>query len=176
MYKYILASLGGTLIGALLMRSYDKRYLYSVCEFEYVDEVNPRDELEERMAIAAEQECPQDDEDLEQYPVMNVEEYNEIADEYSSTGIYLIEEVEFAAGQMGYNCDALTFYAKDYTWADGNDQIIPDIERYVGTCVSRLVDLRKAGALYVRNEKYGLDLELIWNEGSYNEIVLGIED
>ena len=69
----------------------------------------------------------------------------------------------------------MTYFQKDDTLIDETEEIIPDVDRTVGTKnLSRFGDgSEDDSTVYVRNERLRGDIELTLDERSYVEVVLG---
>lgn len=71
----------------------------------------------------------------------------------------------------------LTYYEGDDTLADDKDKVMNDQERLltVGTHLSDFgLFSNDPNAVYIRNHKLNMDLEVVKNQGSYSEVVAGL--
>lgn len=71
----------------------------------------------------------------------------------------------------------LTYYEGDDTLADDKDNVMNDQERLltVGTHLSDFgLFSNDPNAVYIRNHKLNMDLEVVKNQGSYSEVVAGL--
>lgn len=90
-------------------------------------------------------------------------------------GPYVISEEDYAS-DWRFEKITITYYSGDQTLADEDETIIDDVDRVVSDeAIKQLVD-EDLGAIYVRNEKLGIDYEVTLNYGDYSEIVLGFTD
>ncbi len=79
---------------------------------------------------------------------------------------YEISEREYSYGDRSFGKACLTFYEKDRILCDDDGQPC-DINEYVGRrCIARLKD---EDAVYIRNERKGMDYEVVLLEEWFNE-------
>ena len=88
---------------------------------------------------------------------------------------YVITAEEFGQNEKDYNQVTVTYYAEDDVLADEKDEVIDDMDGVIGE-----PNLGKFGygsgdrnVVYVRNDRLGLDVEVVRHTGKYAEIVLG---
>lgn len=90
-------------------------------------------------------------------------------------GPTIITEEDFAS-DWRFEKATITYYSGDQTLADEDDTMIDDI---AGTVSQEALDLlvgEDLDAVYVRNEKLGMDYEITLNYNDYSEVVLGFTD
>lgn len=93
---------------------------------------------------------------------------------------YIISEDEFMDPNVFTEFDrgTLLYYEKDDTLATDRDEVITDVENTVGS--SALTNFghlsNNKDVVFVRNVKLGMNFEIIREEGSFKETVLGISD
>lgn len=129
------------------------------------------DELEDAYdAISEEFDGPEDDE-----PEIDRGEENMI----DVSPIRMISDEEFNETMNHYDKISIVYYAGDGTLADERDEIIPDIEQTIG--LNALETLEAFGAMgvesdiiHVRNDNIAVDFEVVRDDNSYSEVVLGV--
>lgn len=91
---------------------------------------------------------------------------------------YVISRAEFEEAEPGHDIMTCTWYDGDSTLCDERDQMIDDVEGTVGEA-----NLARFGAgsddpniVYIRNEKRGLDIEVVLSHESYAAAVMGFND
>ena len=86
---------------------------------------------------------------------------------------YPISYEEFS--DDAFEKDTITYYYGDDTLADTRDEIIDDVDRTVGRDFKDYFGWRSYDddIVYVRNERLGLDFEVLYDAGTYQEEVLG---
>jgi hypothetical protein len=96
-------------------------------------------------------------------------------DENPPAAPYVISWDEFASAVLEYDQDTLTYFEGDDTLVDGRDSVVDNVDATIG-----LANLEKFGhgskdnnIVYIRNDKLGLDLEVVRSKGSYAKEVLG---
>jgi len=92
---------------------------------------------------------------------------------------YVISEGEWTLQERNYEQAQVTYYEADNTLADDRDAIIPNIDDTVGLKNLNLFDKGLSDnkdVLFIRNEALELDLEVLRDEGSYTEKILGIRE
>lgn len=149
-----------------LVRQYDKMY-------------KEKPSLE---SLKASMEHPEDDDEI------NTEDYVEFVGETEESvecvrephpdtlpGPVIIPEDEFANDWRFEKC-TIMYYIGDDTLADEDDTIMDDIENTVSREALRVLVDEDLDAVYVRNEKLGIDYEITSNERKYSEEVLGFFD
>lgn len=86
---------------------------------------------------------------------------------------YLITKKEYIQGEDEYEHEALTYYALDDTLADDNDDIVD--QSVVGINNLKAFEETSEPAIFVRNERLGIEYEIIWcDRETYQNTVLGI--
>lgn len=87
---------------------------------------------------------------------------------------YIITAEEYSEGES--NGETFTYYAGDSVLADENQDPVDDIRGTVGTEALDHFGLGSGDSriVYVRNERIGIDFEIILHDGSYGEVVHGI--
>lgn len=100
----------------------------------------------------------------------------EIASRRANPGApYVINFEEFDTNEEGHEQMNLRYYSGDGVLCDGQDQLVDKVEQTVGN-----LNLTRFGAgsqdpdiVYIRNERLGVDYEVILDKGSYQHEVLG---
>ena len=94
-----------------------------------------------------------------------------------SDAIYMISTEEFLQGREDHDKLTITYFEADDTLCDERDGIIPNPQDVVGHSALQSFGTIKTDpdVVYVRNEKVGVDFEIIRNKSSYVEQILGVE-
>lgn len=89
---------------------------------------------------------------------------------------YLISYEEFT-DDNGYDKSTLTFYQKDESLADDRDDLVDDPFNTCGELYFDFFGWRShdENVVYVRNPKTSHDFEIVYDDGSYAESILGME-
>jgi hypothetical protein len=87
---------------------------------------------------------------------------------------YIITAEEYAEGDS--NGETLTFYRDDAVLADENEEPVDDINGMIGDQALQSFGLGSGDSrvVYVRNERIGVDYEILLHDGNYGEVVHGI--
>lgn len=90
---------------------------------------------------------------------------------------YLITEEEFNQNETEFAQVSLVYYQKDDILTDTREDVIEDVEKTVGTVFKSNFGYGGADDNYVhvRNKKLRIDFEIVRNDGSYAEEVLGLD-
>lgn len=90
---------------------------------------------------------------------------------------YVISEEEWGDGQEDYQQVTLTYYAGDATLADEKEEHIPDSNAVIGIgTLDRFGHgCADANTVFVRNEKMGIQFEVVRSDGKYAHEVLGLQ-
>lgn len=147
-----------------LVRQYDKMY-------------KEKPSLEE---LKASMEHPDDDintEDYVEFTGETDEQIEVVKEPHPDTlpGPVIIPEEEYANDWRFEKC-AITYYIGDETLADEDETMIDDVEYTVSWEALRILVEEDLDAVYVRNEKLGIDYEITPNARKYSEEVLGLFD
>lgn len=91
---------------------------------------------------------------------------------------HLITLSEFYNERPEYDKITIDWYEEDNTYLDENEEIIADIQSYVGTNAAALFgqktgDQDDPDIRFVRNEQYGSDYEIIRHHISWRQAVMG---
>lgn len=91
---------------------------------------------------------------------------------------YIITHDEYYAGELEYENSTLTYYEQDDTLTDEQDKPIHEIDKTIGE--DHLIQFghgsKDRNIVYIRNDRLGMDFEVIKSTGSYVEEVLGMLD
>lgn len=88
---------------------------------------------------------------------------------------YIIHVDEFVADEMGWDSQStLTWYEKDQVLCDSHDKPIYNHQEVVGELLFGHGS-NDANVVYVRNEQLQAEYEILRDDGSYEEVVLGEE-
>lgn len=88
---------------------------------------------------------------------------------------HLIEENEYAYGDPTFGKVTITYYEGDDRLVD-TDGSVMDLIRVVGERAAERLRTKEETCLYVRNERLGMDYEVVCDEGCYFEPDEGNED
>lgn len=90
---------------------------------------------------------------------------------------YVISFEEWLADDFQHDQLSITYYEEDDVLADSESRPIDDVLGNVGDrCLSNFgLGSKDPNVVYVRNEKRGLDFEILLDHGSYEAEVLGIQ-
>ena len=87
---------------------------------------------------------------------------------------FLITEEEYYDGEPRHSKETLIYYEGDDILVDSNERIIDNLGYTIGE-YSTLVELDHSNqTIWVRNDNSSTDYEVVYNEGSFSELVLGI--
>lgn len=91
---------------------------------------------------------------------------------------FRIPTVEFFDDSNEFSKITITYYEGDDTLADDRDGILPDIDSVIGRdAVHNFgADSDNKDIVYIRNEALTTDFEVVREEGSYAQLVLGVRD
>lgn len=91
---------------------------------------------------------------------------------------YIITHDEYFAGEKDYDTQSLTYYEVDDTLTDEHDKPLEQTDKQVGD--DHLVRFgsgsKDPNVVYVRNDRLGIDYEIVRSKGSYLEEVLGMPE
>ena len=98
----------------------------------------------------------------------------ELVDARDADKPYIISLDEFTEGEAGQ--DTFTYYADDGVLADSQDMPVDNVENMVGEDHLSMFGVGSGDSrvVYVRNEKIGMDFEIVLHDGNYGQIVHGI--
>lgn len=85
---------------------------------------------------------------------------------------YSISPFEFTAGGEEQTKETITYYEEDGVLVDEQNQRLDGVTQ-IGDCLGMLKGME---TLYVRNERMGVDFEVVVDEGSFHESVLGYSE
>lgn len=90
--------------------------------------------------------------------------------------IYILTKNEFFLNEVGHEQEQLTYYEDDDVLATNKDEIVTDVVVQVGSdCLTKFgYGSEDNDTVYVRNESWNTDYEIIRTDGKYSEIVLGL--
>lgn len=101
-----------------------------------------------------------------------------VTSENKQVSPYVITADEFGDASLGYDKSTIFYYNNDDTLADENEEIIPDPDAIVGE--DALLNFGESSGdkdiVHVRNERLGIDYEVIRLHKSYRDVILGIEE
>lgn len=118
----------------------------------------------------AEREYPKEEEDEEDPPEEAFEEDMMEHPKENPRKPYRIKYEDMGVDENGrmYDIDTLMYYSGDDTLCDEDERIL-QIPDYVGSCL----DDFRGDVIYVRNEKLGMDFEIVWSDKAYANVVMG---
>lgn len=98
--------------------------------------------------------------------------------ERTSEKAYIITEEEFLKSNTDYNQVTLTWYAGDRVLADEDDEVIIRVERTVGVDNMKRFGYKSndPNVVYVRNDKYHREYQVLLHSAKYKVHVQGLED
>lgn len=187
--KNILMLVLGACIGSFLTALYmDKKHIeFMEQEADWCE--NLAKEIIESRDTDVEVNEINDEDQEKKVLVMNKDRYKKIATNYSNspeipepkikpvrTLPYVISFEEFCEGEDNHDKITITYYAGDGVLVDEEEEIIEDTERLVGD--DNLINKFGDGSddpdvLYVRNERMGIDYEIVRQHTCYGEVVSG---
>lgn len=91
---------------------------------------------------------------------------------------YVISVEEFMEERDEFEKNTVTYFDGDDVLCDEREAVIPDVENTVGTdSLTKFgVDSNDSKVVYVRNEKLAIDYEIILDDRSYSDVVLGFKE
>lgn len=92
---------------------------------------------------------------------------------------YIISVEEFlSSGDPEYDKLSVTYFEDDDTLADEREQIIPEIDSFIGekNLIWGVSDPKDKDVVFIRNQRLSSDIEVTRHEGSYANAVLGISE
>ena len=136
---------------------------------------------------------PEQDSEVEEEKkvlVMNKDRYKKMTTNYSNTvdlddvvsntrkrhspNPYVIDFERFCEEHENEKI-TITYYEGDDTLVDEKEEIIPDVSSIIG--YEALNNFGRGSedpdVVYVRNDKMGIDYEVVRNQGNYKEVILG---
>lgn len=145
----------------------------------------PAEESPERIAyhkiagayVGTEEEEGPDDRDV--LPIMFPEAANPTSEQNIHTSVpYLIDQETFLRNDGEWQQSTLTWYVVDGVLADDRDKMIEDVDETVGKTNLLLFGQGSSDSniVHIRNPRLNLEFEVLRDEGSYREKVLGIEE
>lgn len=107
-------------------------------------------------------------------PEENPDEWERELTARSNDRPYILAKEEFLQAEAGYSQVTLTYYEGDDTLADERDQPINDVDYTIGPMNLRFgYHSDDKNVVYIRNDKLGLEFEVLRSFGKYAEEVLG---
>lgn len=187
---FVIGACIGSLFTFLYMSEKHKRFLEEEADWceNLANEIKTRETDEER-SNRIEEELNNEFEQEKKVLIMNKDRYKKIATNYSNSPEipepkikqvrilpYVISFEEFCEGEDNHDKITITYYAGDGILVDEEEEIIEDVERLVGE--DNLINKFGEGSddpdvLYVRNERMGIDYEIVRQHTCYSEVVSG---
>ena len=89
---------------------------------------------------------------------------------------YVLTEEEYFTENEHYSKETLRYLAGSNTLLDTDEEIIPNPQDIIGEDALAYFKVRRNGldTVYARNDKIATDYEIIREEGTYEELILGI--
>lgn len=87
---------------------------------------------------------------------------------------YILHQEEFIGDELGYRQETVTYYAGDQIMSDNNDTPLYGFEDLMGE-LQFGHGSRDPNVVYIRNEVIHMEWEVLRDEGSFSEQVLGIQ-
>lgn len=117
--------------------------------------------IEEVLAKMEKQIQADEPEPVKEEPVENIQRVNLLSGSFKPPYTITPHEVENTNNQFV----SWTFYAEDAVLADEDDDIVKDINEFVGDCLTELID--DGDVIYVRNDRLKLDIEIMATDEAY---------
>lgn len=166
---FTLGGIVGGFIGWFVTKSYYKKEISEIREAHaQIDKKNAEE------ASGATNETPVEDKDIKQ----DLHEYAELLRSQGYNGKeerkekikapYTIAPDEFCEDPDNYDTLTFTYYA-DGVLADEMDQPITNVAEVIGDALNHIGEY-EPDAVYVRNERLGLEYEILRDERKYSEI------
>jgi hypothetical protein len=89
----------------------------------------------------------------------------------STDAPYIIHIEEFVGQESGYNQDTVTYYAADDVVVDDHDEVMEDYRKLMGE-LKFGHGSQDRNIVYIRNDKWGTEWEVLLDSGSYLESVV----
>lgn len=91
---------------------------------------------------------------------------------------YLITEEDFMQNEHDFSQTTFTYYAGDRILANTRDEVMDQVNQIVGHAnLEKIQDLPEGkNTIYVRNEKYDSDYEIVVSMGKYSIEVAGLDE
>lgn len=88
---------------------------------------------------------------------------------------YVVSAEEFSEEKTHYDKITLTYFSEDNTLIDDREEIIPNIDELIGpeAVMNFGNQSDDPNVVYIRNNKRNADFEVVLDERSYTEVVLG---
>ena len=90
---------------------------------------------------------------------------------------YLISYEEFSDDNLTYDKNSFTYYVEDDTLSDERDEIVDDRVSKTGEEFAEFFGWRShdENVVYIRNDRWGADYEIVRDPSSYSFSVLGVD-
>jgi hypothetical protein len=85
---------------------------------------------------------------------------------------YILHVDEFIENESGYNQDTITYFAGDDIMCDSDDTPMYDYVELMGE-LRFGHGSRESHIVYIRNDKLGIEWEILLHDGKYHEEILG---
>jgi hypothetical protein len=109
-----------------------------------------------------------------------VPEWDEEAEEAFrlENAVFLITQDEWMLNETDFQQEQLTYYEGDDTLATATDTVVTEVVDMVGVdCLTKFgYGSRSPDTVYVRNENFNTDYEIVRATGRYSDVVLGLDD
>ena len=155
--------------------SVKERYGRGHIESEPVDEENTEETVNLYKKIIGEEDY-KDYSEISRKPPEEKTQKEEVSEEVTSvrTEKYLIPETDFMNREdEGYDYATLHYYSKDGIVVDDNGEPVVDVEEKIGfSSLARFGEF-ESDAIYIRNEKYKCDYEVLLELGDFEETQFG---
>lgn len=150
----------------------------SKAKHEETDEVPEWDSTDDDRPVGDIRRDDEEEDDEDYLPKKESTQYNTISgNSVVEEEPYIMDVEKFFEDDKMQDKVTLTYYAADGALVDDNEELITDINNTVGHMTLQNFGKLSDGpdVVYVRNEKLGIDYEIIRVYNSYAEDVLGIE-
>ena len=90
---------------------------------------------------------------------------------------YQITQEDFMQNEHDFSNNTFTYYLGDHILANERDEVIDQVNQIVGQHnLDEIPNLPEGEPLYVRNEKYDSDYEIVVSHGKYSVEVAGLDE
>lgn len=134
---------------------------------------------EDTIVVEKDQEEDEEDDDIEQEPLITVirnedRDWDQDEEELrrSKDRPYILHVDEFIENESGYHQDTITYFAGDNIMCDSDDTPMYDYPSLMGELLFGHGS-RESHIVYIRNDRLGLEWEILLHEGKYHEEILG---
>lgn len=145
---------------------------------EYIFEEDEEFEFDHKYTAEELAEIYEDQNEIKETLIKYEEENRIIAQEELEESIHVVDHNEFFTNPEEYSQSTLVFYEKDGVVSDSYDEVVVDYEKLIGDdFADHFGDQSEdPNVVYIQNDKMKTMYEVIRDESSYSETVLGFKD